>query len=198
MMPKARLIFSMVDSLASWAESFRRESVPVVSPSFRAYARCVSPPCISRTFRCTVLAAFIQVADLTKCLSRRRDKCVTLCDADGAKRSPMRQITKKSTRRQKQKPPSLVSAVTRDGKTTIRQFHGRRFVRFGEFRGKKVAWVEFYTWESESNSISIRFQDQTVMYFRIDPMFTVRPEYYRIKAGDLETVKEWPEMRMER
>jgi hypothetical protein len=105
---------------------------------------------------------------------------------------------KKASRRREPKFKLPVSVVTREGKTTIRQFQGRRFVRFGEFRGKKVAWVEFYSWGGEYNSISIRFQDRSVVYFKINPMFTINPHYYRLQAGELETVKEWPEMRMER
>jgi hypothetical protein len=58
--------------------------------------------------------------------------------------------------------------------------------------------VEFYTWGGEYNSISIRFQDRTSVCFRIDPMFTIKPHYYRTRAGELETIKEWPEMRNER
>jgi hypothetical protein len=98
----------------------------------------------------------------------------------------------------KRQPKWPVCVVTRLGKTTIRQFQGRRFVRFGDFRGKKVAWVEFYTWGTEYNSISVRFQDRTVVSFRIDPMFAIKPQYYRLRDGDLETVKEWPQMRMEK
>jgi hypothetical protein len=72
----------------------------------------------------------------------------------------MKRTAKKASHRREPKFKLPVSVVTREGKTTIRQFQGRRFVRFGEFRGKKVAWVEFYSWGGEYNSISIRFQDR--------------------------------------
>jgi hypothetical protein len=91
-----------------------------------------------------------------------------------------------------------VSVVTREGKTTIRQFQGRRFVRFGEVRGKKVAWVEFFTAGPNIHSISVRFQDQTVFHLEITPLFTLKPEYYSLKTGDMVTLKEWPEIRNER
>lgn len=91
-----------------------------------------------------------------------------------------------------------MSVVTREGQTTIRQFKGRRFVRFGEFRGKRVARVQFYTCGSEHHSIAIYFQDVTAFYLKITPLFTLKPEYYRVKPDDMETIKEWPELKIER
>jgi hypothetical protein len=88
--------------------------------------------------------------------------------------------------------------VTREGKTTIRQFDGRRFVEFREFQGKRVSRVVFYTCGSEYHSVSVRFQDGSSFYLTITPMFMVKPRYYRQRAGDLETIKEWPEIRTER
>ncbi len=106
---------------------------------------------------------------------------------------------KRTAKRARQPEPKWpVCVVTREGKTTIRQFDGRRFVRLGEVRGKKVAWVEFYTCSPNWHSISIRFQDQTMLYLEITPLFTVKPKYCSLKTGDLETLKEWPEMRIER
>ena len=112
----------------------------------------------------------------------------------------MKKPRNKTSRRSKPKfePELPLSVVTRDGKTVTRQFDGRRFVRFGEFRGKRVARVEFYTWGSENHSISIRFQDRTVLYFTITPLFTVKPKYYDARSGDLAIIKEWPEMKTER
>jgi hypothetical protein len=106
---------------------------------------------------------------------------------------------KPSQRRQPQPKPNLpISVVTCEGKTTIRQFKGRRFVRFGEFRGKRVAWVEFYTCGPNYHSISVHFQDRTVLYLKITPMFTVKPEYCSLKASDLEIIQEWPEIANEK
>jgi hypothetical protein len=95
-------------------------------------------------------------------------------------------------------PPSLISVVTRDGKTTTRQFDGRRFVRFGDIRGKRVAWVEFYTCGSNMHSIAVRFADKTVLHFEITPLFTLKPEYFSLKTGNVEMIKVWPEMKIER
>lgn len=112
----------------------------------------------------------------------------------------MKSTRKKTSRRRKSKfePKLPLSVVTREGKTVTRQFEGRRFVRFGEFRGKKVAWVEFYTWGSEYHSISVRFQDRTMLYFTINPLFTIKPKYCGVKPDDLEVIKEWPEIKSER
>src|ERR1700757_1496596 len=103
----------------------------------------------------------------------------------------MKKVRKKTSRRPKKKfePRLPLSVVTRDGKTMTRQFEGRRFVRFGEFRGKRVARVEFYTWGSENHSISIRFQDRTVLYFTITPLFTVKPSYYKFGPDELEVIR---------
>ncbi len=91
-----------------------------------------------------------------------------------------------------------MSLVTREGKTTVRQFEGRRFVRFGEVRGKRVAWVELFTAGGDGHYLSVRFQDQTVFSLEITPMFTLKPEYYSITSGDPETIKKWPEIKSER
>lgn len=97
---------------------------------------------------------------------------------------------RKKTRRKAEaepKPPSLRSVVTREGKTTIRQFPGRRFVEFREFWGKRVAWVQFYTAGSEHHSISVHFLDGTRFYLTLTPLIVLRPEYYRTRDGELET-----------
>jgi hypothetical protein len=110
--------------------------------------------------------------------------------------------TSKASRRGKHvadaTPPSLRSVVTREGKTTIRQFTGRRSVEFREFRGKRVARVQFYTAGSEHHSISVHFQDGTRFYLTLAPLFVLQPAYYRTRDGEMETVKEWPEIRSER
>src|SRR5262249_32268311 len=116
-------------------------------------------------------------------------------------RPVMKRNTNKKTspRREPQPKPKLpVSVVTRKGKTTIRQFQGRRFVRFGEFRGKRVARVEFYTCAPHYPTISVHFQDRTVFYLKVTPMFTVKPEYCSLQTGLMETIKEWPEIKNER
>lgn len=86
----------------------------------------------------------------------------------------------------------------REGKTTIRQFMGRRFVEFREFRGKRVSRVQFYTAGSEHHSISVHFQDGTRFYLTLTPLLFLKPEYYRTRDGEMETIKEWPEIRSER
>ncbi len=108
------------------------------------------------------------------------------------KRTPHR----KKPRQPKEQLP--VSVVTREGKTTIRQFEGRRFVRLGEVRGKRVAWVELFTAGGDGHYLTLRFQDETVLSLEITPMFTLKPEFYRLTTGDPETIKKWPEIRSER
>ena len=112
----------------------------------------------------------------------------------------MKKARKKASRRTRKKfePGLPLSLVTRDGKTVTRQFDGRRFVRFSDVRGKRVACVEFFTAGGETHEINVRFQDRTVFHFEITPLFTLKPELYSLKTGDVETIKQWPEMRTER
>ena len=101
-------------------------------------------------------------------------------------------------KKSKPEPKLPVSVVTREGKTTTRQFDGRRLVEFREFHGKKVSRVVFYTCASQYHSVSVRFQNGTSFCLTITPTFRVKPRYYRHKDRDLETIKEWPEIRTER
>jgi hypothetical protein len=110
----------------------------------------------------------------------------------------MKRTSKKTRRRAKPEPKLPVSVVTREGKTTVRQFDGRRFVEFREFQGKRVSRVVFYTAGHEHHSVNVRFQDGSSFYLTISPMFLVKPRYYRLRAGELETIKEWPEIRSEK
>ncbi len=111
----------------------------------------------------------------------------------------MKRAGKNPPRRESKSKTKLpLCVVTRDGKTTIRQFNGRRFVRFGEVRGKRVACVEFYTCGPNFHSIAVRFQDRTAFHLEITPLFTVKPEYYSLKTGNVETLKQWPEIKCER
>jgi hypothetical protein len=90
-----------------------------------------------------------------------------------------------------------VSVTTRDGKTTVRQFAGRRFVRLGEIRGKTVAWVEVYTAGPDGHSITVRFQDQTGLSLEITPGFTLKPKFFSQRTGDYRVLKSWPEIKSE-
>jgi hypothetical protein len=112
-------------------------------------------------------------------------------------RKTARQPRKKKPRRQPFGKLPL-SVVTREGKTTIRQFEGRRFVRFGEVRGKTLAWVELYTAGPDGHAITVRFQDQTGLDLEITPGFAVKPVYFSDKTGERQSLKVWPEIRSER
>jgi hypothetical protein len=88
-----------------------------------------------------------------------------------------------------------LSVSTRDGKTTVRQYAGRRFVRFGEVRGKTLARLELFTSEKDSHSLSLYFRDRTLLHLDIAPGFTVNAEYCRPRGlGDPAVLKRWPEI----
>jgi hypothetical protein len=88
-------------------------------------------------------------------------------------------------------PDSLRFTETKRGKTTIRRFRGRTFYRFAEAAGKPLDFIELFT-AGENHSIAVRFQDKTIMHFRIDPGFTVKPEYADVKTGNWRPIKRWP------
>jgi hypothetical protein len=91
-----------------------------------------------------------------------------------------------------------LSVTNKEGKTTVRQYVDRRFVRFGEVRGKVVAHVELFTSKQDSHSLTIRFQDQTALQLSIAPGFTMNAEYYKSEGlGDPKVLKRWPEIRSE-
>jgi hypothetical protein len=90
-----------------------------------------------------------------------------------------------------------VPIVTRDGKTTVRQFPGRRFVRLGEVRGKTLAWVELYTAGPDGHCITLRFQDRTGLILAINPGFTILPEYFNFRTGEYRSLRKWPAIRSE-
>ncbi len=91
-----------------------------------------------------------------------------------------------------------LSVTQREGKTTIRQLKGRRFVRFGEFRGKTIASLELFTSDGDSHAFTIRFQDRTALHLGISPGFTISAEYYRNRGlYDPLVLKRWPEIKSE-
>jgi hypothetical protein len=91
-----------------------------------------------------------------------------------------------------------LSVTNREGKTRIRQYADRRFVRFGEVRGKVVAHVELFTSKQDSHSLTIRFQDQTALNMAISPGFTINAEYYKLQGlADPRVLKRWPEISSE-
>ena len=89
----------------------------------------------------------------------------------------------KNRKRQERLPASLRFTETKRGKTTIRRYSGRRFYRFEEIKGKPVDFVEVFT-AGEYHSISVRFEDKTVLHFVIDPGFTLETEYSDWKTGN--------------
>jgi hypothetical protein len=91
-----------------------------------------------------------------------------------------------------------LSVTNREGKTTIRKYVDRHFVRMNEIRGKTVAYVELYTSKQDSHSLTIRFTDKTRLALGISPGFTINAELYRLEGlGDPTVLKRWPEMRSE-
>src|SRR5882724_4742156 len=109
-----------------------------------------------------------------------------------------------ATRRKKPKRQPVnkgklpLSVTLKDGQTSVRQYDGRRFVRFGEFKGKTVASLELFTSKQDSHSLTLYFQDRTALNLLISPGFTVNAEYYKSRGlADPRVLKRWPEIRSE-
>src|SRR6266700_6750808 len=91
-----------------------------------------------------------------------------------------------------------LSVTLQEGKTTIRQFKGRRFVRFGEFKGKIVASLELFISDGDSHALTIRFQDKTALNLAISLGFTINAEHYKNQGlYDPLILKRWPEIKSE-
>jgi hypothetical protein len=91
-----------------------------------------------------------------------------------------------------------LSVTTRDGKTTTHHFAHRRIIRMGELRGKTVAYVELFTSQRDSHSLSIRFTDKTRLALVIVPGFTVKAEHYKLQGlNDPKVLKRWPDIKCE-
>ncbi len=107
-----------------------------------------------------------------------------------------RQVKKSHSRIKEGKLP--LSVTLKDGKTSVQQYDGRRFVRFGEFKGKTVASLELFTSKQDSHSLTLYFQDRTALNLLISPGFTVNAEYYKSQGlADPRVLKRWPEIRSE-
>ena len=106
---------------------------------------------------------------------------------------------RKSRRRKPAETGKLpLSVANREGKTTVRQYVDRRFVRLGEVRGKTVAHVELFTSKQDSHSLTLRFTDRTALALAISPGFTINAEYYKEQGlGDPKVLKRWPEISSE-
>ena len=106
---------------------------------------------------------------------------------------------RKSRRRKPAETGKLpLSVANREGKTTVRQYVDRRFVRLGEVRGKTLAHVELFTSKQDSHSLTLRFTDRTPLALGISPGFTINAEYYKDQGlGDPRVLKRWPEINSE-
>jgi hypothetical protein len=114
--------------------------------------------------------------------------------------APKRQKAKEpAPTKQESLPPSLRYIETKRGKTTIRRYDSRHVYRLEEVKGKVVDRVEIFL-AAEDSSIVVRFDDQTSLGFGVEPGFTLIPEHYdfktgNLKTGDLRSIKRWPPIR---
>ena len=111
---------------------------------------------------------------------------------------PIQASTTKPARRRRRRSkelPLLPPPVTsRRGKTTVSRYSDRTFYRLEEVKGKTVEFVEFFT-TGGFHGLDIRFQDKTALHFKVEPCFTLEPEYADWKTGNWRPLKQWPLIR---
>jgi len=71
---------------------------------------------------------------------------------------------------------------------------GRKLMEFPQVKGKKLEAVEFSS-RAENHVISLRFHDNTMLTFDIEPGFTVFADYADWKTGNHRPIKRWPPVR---
>jgi hypothetical protein len=70
----------------------------------------------------------------------------------------------------------------------------RYLMKFPEVKGKKLEAVEFSS-DIEDHSISLEFQDKTILRFDIEPGFTMFADYADWKTGDWHPIRRWKPFR---
>jgi hypothetical protein len=78
-------------------------------------------------------------------------------------------------------PPSLVQ----------RKFPDTRFIEFPDVKGKIVEQVQMFS-TSDHHSITIEFQDKTLLVLNIEPCFLLEPSLRVSRNGNQEITSEWP------
>jgi hypothetical protein len=96
-------------------------------------------------------------------------------------------------------PPQVrahASTTTRRTKTKKKRTIAphRLLKEFPLVKGKKLEGVEFSTM-SEDHSLSLLFQDKTLLRFDIQPGFTMFADYADWKTGNQRLIKRWPPVR---
>jgi hypothetical protein len=79
------------------------------------------------------------------------------------------------------KPPHLIE----------KKFPGRKFVEFPEMKGRTVEKIEVFT-TPEYHSITIAFQDKTLLNLAVEPGFTLRGSLQSIRTGNARVLRRWP------
>jgi hypothetical protein len=90
---------------------------------------------------------------------------------------------KKPKQRKKTSKPSLdlIEKRTATGK----------IVTFPGVQGRTVERVRLFT-STDDHTVSIDFEDQTLLSIRFEPGFFVRASLANIKTGNFRAIREWP------
>ena len=129
-------------------------------------------------------------------LGANRSKHSAISSPPSDQKRPRRHRSAKRRKKRERLPASLRYKETKRGKTAIRRYDGRSVYRLHEVNGKTVDFVEVFL-AAEYSSINVRFDDKTTLSFRVEPGFTLEPEYYDWKTGNWRGIKRWPLIRSE-
>lgn len=77
-----------------------------------------------------------------------------------------------------------------------RKFSIGKVFEFPQMKGRMVEKVEMFT-SADDHSIEIKFQDRTLLSFRLELGFTLSAEYLDSKTGDGRVIKRWRPIRSE-
>ena len=72
----------------------------------------------------------------------------------------------------------------------------RNRVRFPEVRGRVVQFVEFFS-DPSTNTVHLRFQDNTSLTFDFATSFAMEAYFSRWKSGNERVLRYWPRIKTE-
>jgi|SRR6267154_5357741 len=90
--------------------------------------------------------------------------------------------------------PSKTNRIRAKQKIVERKFPGRKFIEFPGVKGRTVEKIEMFT-AAEHHSITVAFQDKTVLVLALEPGFTLQVRLESLKSGNAKVIRRWRRIR---